>query len=426
MKYRDISYVKAHGIVIPENSVITLFYPASEEFFKVHPEFTTRKKVPFYAYFTHKNETGRQGLVWIGDGYYDAINSKHYLSTYRYLPFLEECIVNGNFRFSVSNPQLFKKKYRSSPIVYSPTWNVQLEDIDFTIETSRIDDRLVIRSLKPNRNIFWAPKHPSSSQFFKKYDGPIKEQKIYFVSLDSSNSSFYLQLGAGVFLLQYEKHQKNPSEVYLYNQNTTIEKVQFEKLEVKTTYSKAIGHLKKSIIFKQRKPKIAEIKTNKDAYGFSAYQEKENSSSFQPYSKTSIDSLTAFALTDEQAVKQIIEKEYPIHFDVICQRMSSRCGKSILMIDVVERTRKALLNIKADVKYSEGFFCPNNNDHISARQSGGRPLKYISKEELLAGINELSRRGVPKDQISNQLKKEMCLEEDMAVIEALVFNYLQK
>ena len=101
-------------------------------------------------------------------------------------------------------------------------------------------------------------------------------------------------------------------------------------------------------------------------YGF----EKMQAASFRSY----------WDLTD--CIVELVNKEYPIHYDLICQRLAPKLGNKKATIKIRSEVDYALSRLKGKVIRQENFFFPFGYQSIPVRWPNNREIQHIHTKEL--------------------------------------------
>lgn len=106
------------------------------------------------------------------------------------------------------------------------------------------------------------------------------------------------------------------------------------------------------------------------------------------------------------SVELVIKKEYPVHYDIICQRLCPVMGRD-KVTSVVQKTVTAFLDKlerQEKVLCKEGFYFPAEYKEVPARQADGRPIRHISVEELASGMFRIVKTcvGCPREMLLNE------------------------
>ncbi len=95
-------------------------------------------------------------------------------------------------------------------------------------------------------------------------------------------------------------------------------------------------------------------------------------------------------LTD--CIELLVKNEYPIHYDLLCQKLASLLGREKATSFVRHEVDYALQSLKNRVLRKEDFFYPAGYTDIPVRILNGRSIKYISSDELASAMYTISKR----------------------------------
>lgn len=82
----------------------------------------------------------------------------------------------------------------------------------------------------------------------------------------------------------------------------------------------------------------------------------------------------------------LIRNEYPIHYELLCQKLSPLLGREKVTSVVRKEVDDALRHLGKRIIRRKNFFYPANFQEIPVHQANGRNIKYISKDELAAAM----------------------------------------
>ena len=110
----------------------------------------------------------------------------------------------------------------------------------------------------------------------------------------------------------------------------------------------------------------------------------------------------AFMLRD--AALGVINTEYPVHFERICQLLSYLLEREKATSVVKDAVKKALLTCSSRYIKKGDFYYPCAYTEIPVRKAGIRPIQYISNDEIAAGMMRVLQNcvGVSKEQLINE------------------------
>lgn len=108
----------------------------------------------------------------------------------------------------------------------------------------------------------------------------------------------------------------------------------------------------------------------------------------------------------EECVEQVIKKEYPIHFETICQRICPLLGRDKVTSVVQKEVFDILIKQEKEGKIlcQEDFYFPAGYKEVPVRQANGRSIKHISVEELAAGMFRIAKTciGCSREMLINE------------------------
>lgn len=111
---------------------------------------------------------------------------------------------------------------------------------------------------------------------------------------------------------------------------------------------------------------------------------------FEPFSSTSFPSMrTLHAASDiKKSIEKVILNEYPVHFEVICQRLAPLIGYERVCQSVRHRVESELIRMPKYICRDE-FYFPKDYSGIRVRLSGDRKIQHIHKEEIAAAMKTI-------------------------------------
>ncbi len=122
----------------------------------------------------------------------------------------------------------------------------------------------------------------------------------------------------------------------------------------------------------------------------------ENPYGFKELKITQFDKATSTAIREDKVktgIFQVIQREYPIHFDMICQRVCPLFGREKVS-SVVQTEVERILSVQTRMRQilcKDKFYFPADYKEIPIRQANGRSIKYISIEELASGMFRIAK-----------------------------------
>ena len=87
-----------------------------------------------------------------------------------------------------------------------------------------------------------------------------------------------------------------------------------------------------------------------------------------------------------ECVELLVCNEYPIHYELICQKLSPLLGREKATSVVRNEVNRALRSLGDRIVRKGDFFYPAVYTKIPARQANGRNIKHISTDELAAAM----------------------------------------
>lgn len=118
---------------------------------------------------------------------------------------------------------------------------------------------------------------------------------------------------------------------------------------------------------------------NENPYGFSAFSETS-------FSSLPTDMYGYVKLED--CLELVIKNEYPIHYDIMCQRVAGLFGNEKATVKVRREVDYALSKMH-NFKRVQDFFFPEDYNDIPIRLPNQRKIQYISTEELASAMNKI-------------------------------------
>lgn len=85
-------------------------------------------------------------------------------------------------------------------------------------------------------------------------------------------------------------------------------------------------------------------------------------------------------------IKALVENEYPVHYDIVCQKLSFLFGRSRATSAVRAEIDYALQSMQQTIIKKGDFLYPADYIDIPVRQANGRPIKYISVDEIATAM----------------------------------------
>lgn len=85
-------------------------------------------------------------------------------------------------------------------------------------------------------------------------------------------------------------------------------------------------------------------------------------------------------------VMALISNEFPIHYELICQRCAVLCGNEKVTVKVKGKVNDALENLRGEVKRDGDFLFPAKYDRIPIKIPNKRKIQHIHEIELAAAM----------------------------------------
>ena len=89
-------------------------------------------------------------------------------------------------------------------------------------------------------------------------------------------------------------------------------------------------------------------------------------------------------------IELLVKNEYPIHFDLLCQKLASLLGREKATSVVRREVDYALQRMKMRVVRKSDFFYPAGYTEIPIRSLNNRQIKHISIDELASAMNTIA------------------------------------
>lgn len=85
-------------------------------------------------------------------------------------------------------------------------------------------------------------------------------------------------------------------------------------------------------------------------------------------------------------IELLVHNEYPIHYELLCQKLSPLLGREKATSVVRKEVDYALRFMEERIVRKGDFFYPASFVEIPVRQANGRNIKHISTDELAAAM----------------------------------------
>ncbi len=112
---------------------------------------------------------------------------------------------------------------------------------------------------------------------------------------------------------------------------------------------------------------------------------------FEEYNETTSEQLYNIWPEYNRVIK-IIENEYPVHYDIICKRISPLLGNEKVTVKVRNEVDDYLKHTRSGWRKVGDFYYPKKHQSISAKTSNGRKIDYISIEELAVAMEIIVKK----------------------------------
>lgn len=117
--------------------------------------------------------------------------------------------------------------------------------------------------------------------------------------------------------------------------------------------------------------------------------DEKNPYGFKPASKTDFSTLPKNSngflnLTD--CIKAVVNTEFPVHYDVLCQRLTPLFGNEKATVKVKRQVDYGLKLLKSEILRKGDFIYPKQYLNVSARLPNTRKIQHISTEELSSAM----------------------------------------
>ena len=135
------------------------------------------------------------------------------------------------------------------------------------------------------------------------------------------------------------------------------------------------------------------IQPSTNPYGFDEYQELDFSA--LPHNENGY-----LELTD--CIMEVVEKEYPVHFELMCQRLAHLLGNEKATVKIRREVEYGLYRLGDKVKRKGDFIYPSDCKNIPIRLPNTRKIQYISEDELAEAMYRILQTciGTTRDALS--------------------------
>ncbi len=101
-----------------------------------------------------------------------------------------------------------------------------------------------------------------------------------------------------------------------------------------------------------------------------------------------------------KCIRLLVDNEYPIHYDLLCQKLSLAMGKGKVTLTVRREIDEALKSMQDTITKKGEFFYPSTFQTIPVHLAGGRNIKHISTDELAAAMLRILNKCVGMTRLS--------------------------
>ena len=111
----------------------------------------------------------------------------------------------------------------------------------------------------------------------------------------------------------------------------------------------------------------------------------ENPYGFEKYKETNLNRVAHEHFGDHMlhhCVRALVENEFPIHYDYLCQRIAPLCGNEKATVKVRRMVDDSLIMLRGIVKTKGDFLYPCDDRPIVVRLPNNRKSQYISSDEF--------------------------------------------
>lgn len=133
----------------------------------------------------------------------------------------------------------------------------------------------------------------------------------------------------------------------------------------------------------------------------------ENPYGFERYVKTNINALPTDRygyVKIEDCIRALVENEFPIHYEYLCQRLAYLYGNEKATIKVRREVDYGLSRLSTSVIRKGNFLYPNNNAPIVVRLPNCRKSQHISPDEFAAAMMKILKTYI------GATRKTLCME----------------
>lgn len=95
-----------------------------------------------------------------------------------------------------------------------------------------------------------------------------------------------------------------------------------------------------------------------------------------------------------ECILQLVKNEYPIHYDLICQKICPVLDREKVTSIVKREVDSALSKLSGRIEKKKDFYYPSAYTTVPARKCNGRSIKYISIDELSSAMLRVAEKCV--------------------------------
>lgn len=139
-------------------------------------------------------------------------------------------------------------------------------------------------------------------------------------------------------------------------------------------------------------------------------EEKTNPYNFESYSETNfrnlpLNSFGYLEITD--CVVEAINNEYPLHYDLLCQKIAPLYGNQKATIKIRREVNYALNKLDGRVFRKDDFLYPSNDAEIKVRMPNKRIINHISIDEIAVAMTKILTHcyGTTKNGLFSETRK---------------------
>lgn len=161
-----------------------------------------------------------------------------------------------------------------------------------------------------------------------------------------------------------------------------VDKAISEYVEDIPTQSKPANNAEPEAFFSVEKKEITADQAE-NPYGFTAHRDTN-------FGRLPRDRNGYLQMTD--CIELLVKNEYPIHYDLLCQKLTSLLGREKATSVVRREVDYALQSLRNRVFRKEDFFYPVGYTDVPIRTLNGRSIKYLSIDELASAMYTISQK----------------------------------